>query len=245
MGQNLRGCKGRAATALARAAFTVLSRRVVAAVVDVFWSFRSPYSYLATPRLVRLAADWDVEVHLRVVLPLAVRKPDFFATVNPLWPPYLLRDTVRIAEYHDIPYGWPQPDPIVQDYTTRQVAAEQPYIHRLTRLGIEATRRGRGLPFVDEVSRVIWGGTVRGWHEGTHLADAAARAGLDLAAMDRAVAADPARYDAVVVQNQADLEAAGHWGVPTMVFEGEPFFGQDRIELLLWRLGQRGVGRRT
>ena len=32
--------------------------------------------------------------------------------------------------------------------------------------------------------------------------------------------------------NQASLEAAGHWGVPTMVFQGEPFFGQDRIDTL-------------
>ena len=62
--------------------------------------------------------------------------------------------------------------------------------------------------------------------------------------MDRAIAADPARYDGVIAGNQAALEAAGHWGVPTMVFEGEPFFGQDRIELLLWRLRQYGVERR-
>jgi len=211
------------------------------AVVDVFWSFRSPYSYLATPRLVQLAADWTVDLRIRAVLPLAVRKPDFFETVNPLWPPYLLRDTWRIAEYHGIPYGWPQPDPIVQDYATRQVAAEQPYIHRLTRLGVDAALRGRALPFIDEVSRVIWGGRVRGWHEGAHLSEAAARAGLDLADMDRAIAADPARYDGVIAGNQAALEAAGHWGVPTMVFEGEPFFGQDRIELLLWRLRQHGL----
>lgn len=211
------------------------------AVVDVFWSFRSPYSYLATPRLVQLAAEWTVDLRIRVVLPLAVRKPDFFETVNPLWPPYLLRDTWRIAEYHGIPYGWPQPDPIVQDYATRRVAAEQPYIHRLTRLGVDAALRGRALPFIDEVSRVIWGGRVRGWHEGAHLSGAVARAGLDLADMDRAIAADPARYDGVIAGNQAALEAAGHWGVPTMVFEGEPFFGQDRIELLLWRLRQHGV----
>ena len=70
----------------------------MAPTLDVFWSFRSPYSYLATPRLVELAATWDVDLRVRVVLPLAVRKPDFFRTVNPLWPPYLLRDTARIAE---------------------------------------------------------------------------------------------------------------------------------------------------
>jgi hypothetical protein len=26
-----------------------------------------------------------------------------------------------------------------------------------------------------------------------------------------------------------------------MVFEGEPFFGQDRFDLLLWRMKQRGL----
>jgi 2-hydroxychromene-2-carboxylate isomerase len=212
--------------------------------VDVFWSFRSPYSYLATPRLVRLAADYDVDVTIRVVLPIAVRIPGFFDTVNPLWPPYLMRDTMRIAEYERIPYGWPRPDPIVQDFATRQVATEQPYIHRLTRLGVAATERGRGLPFVAEVSRVIWGGDVDGWHEGSHLADAAARAGLDLKELDAAIAEEPARYDAVIQRNQQALEAAGHWGVPTMVFAGEPFFGQDRIDLLVWRMKQQGLRRR-
>jgi 2-hydroxychromene-2-carboxylate isomerase len=216
----------------------------MALAVDVFWSFRSPYSYLATPRLVRLAAEYDVDVTIRVVLPIAVRIPGFFDTVNPLWPPYLLRDTMRIAEYEGIPYGWPRPDPIVQDFATRQVAAEQPYIHRLTRLGAAAAERGPGLRFVAEVSRVIWGGDVDGWHEGSHLADAAARAGLHLDELDAAIAADSARYDAVIVHNQQALEAAGHWGVPTMVFGGEPFFGQDRIDLLIWRMRQHGLRRR-
>jgi 2-hydroxychromene-2-carboxylate isomerase len=212
--------------------------------VDVFWSFRSPYSYLATPRLVALQRDWDVDVNVRVVLPIAVRIEGFFQRVNPLWPPYLMRDTTRIAEQLGLPYAWPYPDPIVQDYATRDVAKEQPYIYRLTRLGVEAARRGRALPFVAEISRVIFGGTSN-WHEGTHLADATARAGLDLAAMDRAIAADPASCDATIATNQEDLETAGHWGVPTMVFQGEPFFGQDRLDLLQWRMEQHGLRRRA
>ncbi len=221
---------------------TAASReRAVPLSIDVFWSFRSPYSYLATPRLVRCAAEYELDVKIRVVLPIAVRIPGFFDTVNPLWPPYLLRDTMRIAEYERIPYGWPRPDPIVQDFATRQVAREQPYIHRLTRLGVAASERGRGLPFVAEVSRVIWGGDVVGWHEGSHLADAAARAGLDLAELDGAIAAQRGRHDAVIAENQRALEIAGHWGVPTMVFAGEPFFGQDRLDLLLWRLRQHGL----
>ena len=217
----------------------------MALTVDVYWSFRSPYSYLATPRLMEMARTYDLDVRIRIVLPIAVRVPGFFDQVNPLWPPYLLRDTMRIAEQLGIPYSWPRPDPIVQDYATRQVAREQPYIHRLCRLGVEAEARGKGLPFVAQVSRVIWGGDVEGWHQGDHLARAAERAGVDLAAMDAAITADPARYDAIIAQNQRDLEAAGHWGVPTMVFEGEPFFGQDRLDLLLWRMRQHGLAPRA
>ncbi len=209
--------------------------------VDVYWSFRSPYSYLATRRLVGIADEYEVQLKVRIVLPIAVRKPDFFKQVNPLWPPYLLRDTARIAERLKLPYAWPTPDPIVQDFATREVAKEQPYIWRLSRLGVAAEERGHGLAFIDEVSQLIWSGRVKGWHEGTHLAEAAARAGLDLATLDRAIEADPGRFDAQLEQNDEDLRAAGHWGVPTLVFEAEPFFGQDRIDLLLWRMQQKGL----
>ena len=209
--------------------------------IDVFWSFRSPYSYLATPRLVELEREYDLDVNVRPVLPIAVRIPGFFKTVNPLWPPYVFRDTMRIAEHLGIDYGWPSPDPIVQDFATREVAAEQPYIYRLTRLGVEAARRGRGLPFIAEVSRVIWNGKIVGWHEGPHLAEATARAGLDLGELDAVVARDAAELDAIIQKNQEDHLAAGHWGVPTMAFQGEPFFGQDRLELLVWRLHQHGL----
>ena len=44
--------------------------------VDVYWSFRSPYSYLAIPDLLKLREDYNVEVALRVVLPIAVRDPE-------------------------------------------------------------------------------------------------------------------------------------------------------------------------
>ena len=52
--------------------------------VDVFWSFRSPYSYLATPRLVALQLEYDVEFTVRPVYPIALRIPGFFKRVNPL-----------------------------------------------------------------------------------------------------------------------------------------------------------------
>ena len=212
---------------------------------ELYWSFRSPYSYLATGRIVDLVRDYDVECDVRPVYPIAIRTPEFFEKVNPLWPPYLLRDTVRIAQMEGIPYRWPNPDPVVHDVARGVIASEQPYIHRLTRLGVAAAERGKGLPFLDAVSHMIWSGEVDGWHEGDHLAKATARAGLDLAELDAAIEADPASYEAKIEANQEAHTAAGHWGVPTCVFEGEPFFGQDRLSHLVWRLEQRGLGRRA
>jgi 2-hydroxychromene-2-carboxylate isomerase len=46
------------------------------------------------------------------------------------------------------------------------------------------------------------------------------------------------------VENEAAQKRAGHWGVPLMVFESEPFFGQDRFDVLKWRMSQRGLTKR-
>jgi 2-hydroxychromene-2-carboxylate isomerase len=209
--------------------------------VDLFWSFRSPYSYLAMPGACRLERDFDVEVRFRPVLPLAVRDPAFFSPDNLKRARYIAIDWVRRAEMLGMPHAWPQPDPIVQDMQTYKIAAEQPYIRRLTRLGVEAETRGQGIEFAREVSALIFGGT-RDWHLGDHLAQAARRVALDLAAMDAAIA-EPAGHDATIEANQQALAAAGHWGVPTFVLDGEPFFGEDRIDTLRWRLGKLGLAR--
>jgi 2-hydroxychromene-2-carboxylate isomerase len=207
---------------------------------DLFWSFRSPYSYLAIGRYRALAASHDVTINLRPVYPLAIRQPDFFERNHPNWLSYTMRDMIRVAQFHGIPFGPPRPDPIVQNVATREIAAEQPYIYRLTRAGQAAARRGKGLGFAHEVGQLIWGGAVD-WHLGDHLAGAARRAGLNLAELDVEAVDDAAALDNEIAGNQVALEIAGHWGVPTLVFEGEPFFGQDRIEMAKWRMEQKGL----
>ena len=212
--------------------------------VDLFFSFRSPYSYLSLSRTRKMVADYDVTVNLRPVYPLAVRVPGFFKKTNPQFAKYVVLDSMRVAKFENIPFRFPRPDPIVQDMATLDVAEHQPHIHRLTRLGAAAQIDGRSLEFTDAISRVLWDGTVKGWNEGDHLARAAEAAGFDLAAMDRAIAADPDRHEAVIKDNEAAHAACGHWGVPTFVFENEPFFGQDRIDLLIWRMESKGLTRR-
>ncbi|QUD88110.1 2-hydroxychromene-2-carboxylate isomerase [Phenylobacterium montanum] len=211
------------------------------AVVDLFWSFRSPYSYLAAPGALQLGADYDVKVRFRPVLPLAVRQPSFFDPENLKRARYIMIDWGRRAEMLGMPHAWPQPDPIALEPGTVKAAEHQPYIYRLTYLGAEAERRGHGVAFAKEVSALTFGGVVD-WHLGDHLARAAERAGLNLAEMDAAIA-DEATYRAIIEENQVSLTASGHWGVPTFVLDGEPFFGQDRLDTLRWRLDQRGLRR--
>jgi 2-hydroxychromene-2-carboxylate isomerase len=207
---------------------------------DLYFSFRSPYSYLAIGRYRALAEIETVEIALRPVYPLALREPNFFERNHPNWLRYTMLDMMRVAHFHGIPFGPPRPDPIVQNVLTREIAAEQPHIFRIVRMGQAAARRGKGLAFAHEVATLIWGGA-ENWHKGDHLAGAASRAGLDLTELEAEAATDADALDAEIAANQAALEAAGHWGVPTLVFDGEPFFGQDRIEMAIWRMRQKGL----
>ena len=208
---------------------------------DLYFSYRSPYSYFAAQRWRELIEEWDLAISVKVVYPIAVRDPGFFERANPMWLPYLVRDIMRLGEFTGLPIAMPRPDPIVMNMATREIAAEQPIIRPISYLGVEAESRGAGLTFAAEASKMIWGG-VENWNAPETLAGAAERAGLSLPAMEAAI--DDEVCEAEIAANQTALEKAGHWGVPTLVFEGEPFFGQDRIDMALWRLQSKGLTRR-
>lgn len=209
--------------------------------IDLYYSFRSPYSYLSTKGALEVVENYDVEINLRPILPLALREPNFFNPANLFKIRYIILDWERRAEMLGMAHVWPSPDPIVQDLTTFTISKDQPYIHRLVHLGIEATRRGKGLLFAAEVSKMIFSGT-KDWDQGTHMTEAVARAGLDLTDMEKAIA-DPTSYEAEVEKNQKAQDLAGHNGVPLFVYNDEPFFGQDRIDSLCWQLDRDGLKR--
>ena len=211
--------------------------------IDVFWSFRSPWSYLATKRLRDWQEQYQLQVNFRVVYPIAVRMPEFFHQVQPQWFSYFQTDVRRVAEFLGLPFAIARPDPVIQLIDAagnRKTAAEQPYIHRLSQLGVLAEEMGCGIEFADETSSLIWGGT-EGWDKGDLFAQATQRAGLDLAEMDQRCVAEAQRLEAVIQSNQAAHDQSGHWGVPTCVYKDEPFFGQDRLDVLLWRLKKEGL----
>ena len=207
---------------------------------DLYFSFRSPYSYLSVGGYRAMSEEYDLAIALKPVYPLAIRQPDFFERNHPNWLGYTMRDMMRVAAFHGIPFGPPRPDPIIQNMMTREIAEEQPRIRRVTRMGQAAARRGAGLVFAAEAGRMIWGGQ-EGWDEGGHLDRALEAAGLGVEEIIAEVESDAEALDAEIAANQDALEAAGHWGVPTLVFDEEPFFGQDRIDMVKWRMEQKGL----
>lgn len=208
--------------------------------LDIYWSFRSPYSYLAIDRLVDIVRDYEIPYEFRFVRPLAMREPTFFERNRPQWLPYLFKDVLRESARLGIPFAPPRPDPISMNMGTGKVEPSQPLMDRLMGLGIAAEETARaGLLFARAVSHRVWGGT-ENWHEGAHLAEAAEEAGVTLAALERWVQESPERIAAVIARNE-EAQMKHHWGVPLMVLDDEPFFGQDRLDSLVWRLDQKNL----
>lgn len=215
----------------------------IAEVIDIYWSPRSPYSYLATPRLRRLQESHAVRCRVRPVYPHAVRNPELSRSRGELWLSYFKRDIVRTAEFLGMPIAWPRPDPVDIDPETGEPRPDQPRLKRLAHLICAADERGRGIEFIDALTKRLWSpGTADWWADDT-LASSAGSAGLDIEELDAEISADPEKFERVVEGNQRRELEAGHWGAPVMVFRGEPFFGQDRIDQLVWRLDAAGLRR--
>ena len=209
-------------------------------VVDVYWSMRSPFCYLALDRILALEKEPDITVVIKHVWPGAMRSKGYFKTLNPNYPDYHTRDASRLAEFLNIPYARPRPDPLVFEKKTMEPLAlvEQPHIGQLTRMAVLAVEKGVGTTYLDTVMRLIWNGTQENWHEGNHLARAVRAAGLDFKELTVRAETEANRLDSIIDKNNDNLSSVGHWGVPCSVFRGEPFFGQDRLALLNWRLDQ-------
>ncbi|HKY92588.1 MAG TPA: DsbA family protein [Nevskiaceae bacterium] len=192
--------------------------------VEYFFSFRSPYSYLSAPRAFSLPERFHIELVWRGVRPMAMRGQPL-PRAKQL---YILRDAAREARALGLPFGNIH-DPLGEGVWRCLCVAEL------------ARERGRLPDFVITASRGIWG-------EGADVSrDAPLRALCERAGLEwrdcQAAIAD-ARHRERVEANTARLDELGQWGVPTFVFEGEAFWGQDRIEDLERALRKSAQARR-
>lgn len=180
---------------------------------ETFFSFRSPYSYLAIARIAR--GPMPSRFQLRPVLPMVLRGLAVPARKRL----YIVRDTAREARRHRLPFGFGV-DPLGA-------------VERCIAVFFAAEAQQLGLEFAESAMRAAFA-------EGVDLSTdaglwfAARRVGLDDATVADALR-DEGWRDAVEQNRQALLDA-GLWGVPSFVRDGEAVWGQDRLAWLDPRL---------
>jgi len=189
--------------------------------IDFFFSFRSPYSYLAAPRVFALESRFRVDIEYRGV-PSYVERGGVLPRAKAL---YILRDCRREARRLRMPFG-PMWDP-VGDGARRCLAAAE-----------VAKDQGCLEAWILRTSRAIWAEAADVSRDDV-LHGLCDDVDLDWKAVVAAFHDDG--IDERLQTNLTRLRAVGHWGVPTLVFRDEPFWGQDRIDDLELALARAGL----
>jgi len=184
--------------------------------VEVWYSFRSPYSYLALDRIAELADKYPIELRWRPILPMTQRGVPS-PTVKRL---YIVRDAKRIADRAGIPFGTIA-DPLGKG------------VEHCLAIAKRAIERGRGLELLRSAGQGVWA-EARDVADYVDLRAIVERAGLDWDDARAAIADDS--WKAWAATSADDLAAIGLWGVPSFRAGTYQTWGQDRIEMLADRL---------
>ena len=213
--------------------------------IDLYFSYRSPYSYLILPRMLKLKEKYDIEINFKVVYPIAIRMPEWFEGKNFFTFFFFKMIDMRLqAKKLGIPFTTKlKPDPIRQNIMTGKISSHQPYIFDICHLGQMAQMKGVGMEFAFEVSSLIFGG-VENWNTEENLSEAAKKVGLDLNQLRESVNVHEQEIIGQIKQNQVDQLNAGHHGVPLTVIGDKHFFGQDQFDKIMKTLKENGLKER-
>ena len=180
--------------------------------LTLYFSFRSPYSWLALERTFALADRYALDLDIRPVLPMVMRG----LKVPTAKRFYILRDAAREAALHQVPFGRVC-DPLGTG--VERCMAIWPYAEQQGRLREWLLAAGEGI-----------------WSQGVNVAaDRGLRRLVEQAGLDWQTAQSWLHDDGWREQaehNRAAMMAAGSWGVPTLVLDNQVIWGQDRFALL-------------
>ena len=177
--------------------------------LDMFFSFRSPYSYLALQRTFSLADQYQIRLNLRPVLPMVMRGMKVPRSKRM----YIVLDAKREALKYGIPFGKicdPLGSGVERALALFPLAKEQ---------GLER-----------EYALSLMQGA---WAEGVDLASDSGlkscieRAGLDWSKCSAKTADNEWRTWAEA--NREDMIKMGCWGVPSFRLGADVVWGQDRL----------------
>jgi len=191
--------------------------------IDFFFSFRSPYSAIVTPRVFALARQTGARVNLRYLLPMVMRGLPVPAEKRG----YIAADAAREAHWRGTPFGRVN-DPVGRP-TERGLA-----------LIPLAQRHDRAEAYVSAFMYGVWAqGIDAGSDRG--LRSIVQRAGLSWT--DAQDALQDEGWRAVAERNRQEMFARGIWGVPSFVVGDTAVWGQDRLWAIQDALLRAGEGR--
>lgn len=181
--------------------------------VELFVSFRSPYSYLSVPLLMKLRDRYAIEVRVRPVLPMVMRG----LPVPRAKRLYIAHDAKREADRQGIPFGH------VCDPLGKGIG------YCMAVFFVCAVPKGVELEFCASVMQGIWAEA----RDVGHLPDLvflAGRAGISEAEVKAALADET--WEEKAQANRDALTELGLWGVPSIRIGSYRSWGQDRLPLI-------------
>lgn len=192
----------------------------MAAAIDFYFDFTSPYGYLAAQGIDQLGARYGRAVEWHPILLGVVFKTTGAAPLPqvPLKGPYSMHDFERSARFHGIDYRQPQPFPIATQATARAMLWLQDQYGK--QRAIDFAKAAYRAYFVDGVQI----------GDAANVVQIAAALGVDAAALTEALGGALLKERLKAEVEQAI--ARGVFGSPFMIVDGESFWGIDRFDQL-------------
>jgi 2-hydroxychromene-2-carboxylate isomerase len=188
--------------------------------VRIYTDYKSPYAYVANQRLFELEEKHGAELEW---LPYTLRVAEFMGTVEQRSPHfwrkvrYAYMDARRFANAQGLIMKGPRR---IYDAFYSSVGM------------LFAQRHGIFRPYHETVFRRFWNHDLE-IDDASAISDVISSVGGSAEKL-RTYLAGPARAEHDRIIDEA--EALGVFGVPSMVFNGELFWGGDRIDMLIERL---------
>ena len=193
-------------------------------VVELYFDFSSPYSYLASTRIEQLCERAGARLHWRPILlgPIFKKIGKVPLLTRPVEGAYARVDLERWAAYLGVPLRFPPRFPV------DSLAASRGYLF--------ASRAGLGGPYCRRLLQASWAeGKDLGDRE--VLAELAAELGLDARALLESTLQQEVKQ---WLREETDLgERRGVFGAPTFFVGEERFHGNDRLFMVERALAER------
>lgn len=177
--------------------------------LDFYFSFRSPYSYLALERTFKLAEHYRVPLNIKPILPMVMRG----LPVPKNKRMYIFLDSKREAEKNGVPFG-KACDPLGAG------------VERCMAIYDYAKNQNKEQDYLLSIAKGIWSEGVDVATD-AGLAKLVTRAGLDWPMAKSYLKNEDWRDWAE--QNRKNMIALGIWGVPTYQYADLAVWGQDRF----------------